>query len=151
MRAERVVCDTNVLISAAIVAGGKPRTVIERIRSEGILLSSTEGLTELETRLARPKFDKYLSGEARATFRSSLLSIVEIVATSGALRVCRDPDDDKILESAIEGRAQWLVTGDKDLLVLRPCGEASAPDVQSASYAGVAIVTPAEFLELIDR
>ena len=63
------------------------------------------------------------------------LSAVQ-VELSGLLKVCRDPDDDKLLEIAIVGRADCLVTGDQDLPVLDP-------------FHGVPILTPAGFLATI--
>jgi predicted nucleic acid-binding protein len=51
----------------------------------------------------------------------------------GRIHVCRDPNDDMVLECAVVSGAQFIVTGDKDLLVLNP-------------YSGIQIVTPAEFL-----
>lgn len=52
------------------------------------------------------------------------------------VKVCCDPDDDRFLEAAIEGRAQYVVTGDKDLLKLK-------------KYRAVRIVTPAAFLTIL--
>jgi uncharacterized protein len=60
------------------------------------------------------------------------------VEIKGAVRVCRDPDDDKLLEIAFVGRANCLVTGDQDLLVLD-------------EYQGIPILTPARFLVAIAR
>ena len=149
MKVDRVVCDTNVLISAAIVPSGKPRRVVELVRSNGRLLICADAIVELATRLARPKFDRYLSHEARQSFLDGLVSVAEIVPVSGTLHVCRDPDDDKILETAIEGKADCLVTGDKDLLALRPCGENGSVDlIEDAQYREVAILRPHELLSL---
>ena len=64
MKADRVVGDTNVLISAAIAPSGKPRQVLEHVRRDGQLLMSREAFSELATRLGRKKFDRYLSAEA---------------------------------------------------------------------------------------
>jgi putative PIN family toxin of toxin-antitoxin system len=57
------------------------------------------------------------------------------VTISGAIRVCRDPNDDMVLECAVVSGAPCIITGDKDLLVLDP-------------YKGIRIVSPAEFLAL---
>ena len=63
MKAERVVLDTNVLISAALRPDGPPRTVVDAVRSEnGVLLFSDETFEELRSRFYRPKFDPCLSG-----------------------------------------------------------------------------------------
>jgi hypothetical protein len=60
------------------------------------------------------------------------------VELSGAVTVCRDPDDNKLLEIAIAGRADCLVTGDQDLLVLDP-------------FHGIPILTPAKFLTIVSQ
>jgi predicted nucleic acid-binding protein len=59
--------------------------------------------------------------------------VAEWVPITGAVRACRDPDDDKFLETAINGEADCIVTGDRDLLALDP-------------FEGVAIFTPRDFL-----
>ena len=149
MKAECIVCDTNVLISAAIVSQGKPR-VLELVKRNGRLLMSAAAMTELATRLQRSKFDRYLSVEGRRIFLDEIAAVVEIVSIAGTLAVCRDVDDNAILETAIAGQADSLVTGDKDLLVLRPAGENATVSAQEeALYERGAILRPAEFLTLL--
>ena len=66
MKAERVVLDTNVLISAALRPDGPPRTVVDAVRSEnGMLLFSDGTFEELRSRFYRPKFDRYVGREGR--------------------------------------------------------------------------------------
>ena len=134
MRAERVVLDTNVLISAVLQLKGPPRAVIDAVRAGGgALLFSDETFDELRTRLSRPRFDKYVSREGRALFVAQIEAVSEWVAITGARMGCRDPDDDKLLETALTGEADCLVTGDRDLLVMAP-------------FHGIPILTPAAFL-----
>lgn len=64
-----------------------------------------------------------------------LLSHFHLVQKTTTVTVCRDPKDNKILETALEGNAQYIVTGDPDLLVLK-------------QFQGIRIVEPREFLEL---
>jgi predicted nucleic acid-binding protein len=59
--------------------------------------------------------------------------LVEIIEVLQSIRTSRDPTDDKFLEAAMNGRADVIVTGDKDLLDLNP-------------FRGIAIVTPADYL-----
>ena len=63
--------------------------------------------------------------------------------------VC-DPDDDKMLETAVVGRADCIVTGDNDLLALRPIGEAAAVEVDQALFRSLAILRPAELLRFLE-
>ena len=136
MRVERVVLDTNVLISAVLSPLGKPFACLGWVLDNATLIVSRELLDELETRLARPKFSKYVDDSRCRTFVADLsLSAVQ-VELSGAVTACRDPDDDKLLEIAIVGRADCLVTGDQDLLVLDP-------------FQGIPILTPAGFLTIV--
>ena len=132
MRVERLVLDTNVLISAVLSPLGKPYACLRWVLDNATLIVSRALLEELETRLARPKFDKYLDpSKRRAVVADLALSAVQVEL--GTVRVCRDPDDDKLLEIAVVGRADFLVTGDRDLLILNP-------------FQGIPILTPAEFL-----
>ena len=77
MKAERVVLDTNVLISAALSPHGKPFACLSWVLDNATLLTSQELLTELETRLARPKFSKYVDepggGRSSPIWRSARL------------------------------------------------------------------------------
>jgi putative PIN family toxin of toxin-antitoxin system len=136
MKAERVVLDTNVLISAALSPHGKPSACLSWVLDNATLVTSRELLDELDTRLARPKFSKYLGDERRRAFVADLALSSVLVDVRGVIRLCRDPDDDKLLEITIAGGAHCLVTGDQDLLVLNP-------------FRGVPILTPAQFLEAI--
>ena len=69
MKADRVVADTNVLISAALLPDGRPRAVIDAVRSaNGVLLFSDETFVELRSRIDRRKFDRYVGRDARAAW-----------------------------------------------------------------------------------
>ncbi len=136
MKADRVVLDTNVLISAALTRTGPPRRVVDLVRAEnGVLLLSDETFAELRHRILGSKFDRYVGRESRATFVALLAAVAEWVPIAGARLGCRDPTDDKILETALMGRADHLVTGDGDLLAMSP-------------FHGIPIITPARFLAL---
>ena len=102
MRVERVVLDTNVLISAALRPDGPPRTVVDAVRSaNGVLLFSDETFEELRSRFHRPKFDRSVGREVRAVYLAQLEAVSEWVSIAGAKLGCRDPDDDKLLETAL--------------------------------------------------
>ena len=121
MRADRVVVDTNVLISAALRPHGAPRAVVDAIRTaSGSLLFSDETFEELRTRIHRPKFDRYVSREDRAVYVAQLDAVAEWVSIVGAKLGCRNPEDDKLLETGLMGNASCIVTGDEDLLSMSP-------------------------------
>ena len=137
MRAERVVVDTNVLISALLQPSGRTAEVLEAIQTAGgVILVSDETFAELASRLMRPKFDRYVDQATRQRFLSDLAGVADWVAITGILRTCRDPDDDKFLATAINNEVDCIVTGDADLLVLDP-------------FENVRILTPRAFVEAI--
>ena len=139
MRAERVVVDTNVLISAALRPVGTPRAVVNTIRAaRGVLLFSNETLQELHGRLFRPKFDRYVSRAVRSVFLVQLMGVSERVSITGAKLGCADPQDDMFLETAMVGEADCLITGDRHLLEMTP-------------FRGISILTPAAFLNAYGR
>ena len=135
MKAERVVLDTNVLISALLQPNGSPRAVVNAIKAaNGVLIFSDETFHELRTRLFRPKFDVYVSRNNRSVYLAQLEAVSEWVPITGTRLGCRDSDDDKMLETALMGNADCLVTGDKDLLEMSPFHE-------------IPVLRPADFLE----
>jgi putative PIN family toxin of toxin-antitoxin system len=136
MKAERCVVDTNVLISALLQPSGRTAEVVEAIRAGGTLVLSDETFAELASRLMRSKFDRYVDRALRQRFLSDLASVAEWVTVTGGVAASRDPDDDKFLETAINGEADCIVTGDADLLTLDP-------------FNGVRILTPRDFPEAV--
>ncbi len=133
MRAERVVLDTNVLISAFLSAGGKPAASLDWTLTYAKLLTAAELLDELETRLERPRLAKYSTESHRKEFVAQIRQVAVLVPVVGTIKVCRDPDDDVVLEVAVSGQTDCIVTGDKDLLMLDPFQE-------------IPILSPADFI-----
>lgn len=131
---ERVVADTNVLVGRLILPGSISAQALRRVELESHLLFSDETMIELADVLARSKFDRYISRENRERFVLELCSLVEFIPVIQSVSECRDPEDDKILEVALNGRADVIITGDHDLLALHPWRE-------------IEVVSPAEYLE----
>jgi hypothetical protein len=129
----RVVFDTNVIVSAVLLAGSVPRQAFDKALDEGTLLLSAPVLLELAEVLSRKKLNKYLLEEERMRFLVALLKEAELVEVTEEVTGCRDAKDDKFLALAVCGRADFIVSGDDDLLVLNP-------------FRGIAILTPREFL-----
>ena len=113
----RVVLDTNVLISA-ILFGGKPRQILEKaIRGEIRLCLSEPILEELKGVLQRSKFD--YSPEMIQFILTELMAIADFVNPSETLNVVlEDPEDNRILECAVEAKANYIISGDLHLLKL---------------------------------
>lgn len=133
MTRERVVIDTNVLISGLLSTTSTPAQAVDRAVTNSQLVATRETLRELIEKLLSPKFDRYVPRERRDVLLDRLAPLVEIVDVLQPIRASRDPKDDKFLEAAVNGRADVIVTGDKDLLDLNP-------------FRGIAIVTPAVYL-----
>ena len=121
----RVVVDTNVLISAALSPGGAPALLVDRILRGGCLVFSDATFAELETRLWRSKFDRYLSLEVRRLLLHDYNAAAfwaDIPPAVAVQRHSRDPDDDAFVHAALAAGATRLVSGDDDLLCLHPIG-----------------------------
>lgn len=116
-----VVIDSNVWISAALSSSGAPAQVVARVLARGMPVFSPETFAELESRLWKPKFDRYLSMDVRRRIlhdANAASHWVEIPDHIKSQRFSRDADDDKFIHTALAAQAAWLITGDQDLLVL---------------------------------
>jgi putative PIN family toxin of toxin-antitoxin system len=136
----RLVLDTNTLVSRMLLPAGVAGRAVDKALSEGILLASEATLTELSEVLSRPKFDRYVSIEERRQFLLLLGGIVRVISTRHRVRICRAPKDDMLLDVAIDGEAQCLITGDRDLLAL---------DTAFRQSHGFDILTPADYLATV--
>jgi len=93
--AKRVVVDTHIWLSAALSVAGPPALVIQRVLSCGVPVFSDSTFAELETRIWKPKFDRYLSIEARQGILHDARALghwVDIPAAIAGLRWRRDAD-----------------------------------------------------------
>ena len=129
----RIVADTNVHVSRLILPESLPARALRRAELQGRMLVSDAPMYELADVLSRGKFDPYASLADRKGFVQRLAEMAEFVPIIQIIRECRDPKDDKFLEVALNGRADVIITGDRDLLVMHPWRE-------------VAITSPAEYL-----
>lgn len=130
----RVVCDTNVLV-AGVVADGLCRDIVKRRLLKVELVTSRALLDEL-ARILRDKFDTTIDEQPLFQAYRERATVVRRAGLPNP--VCRDRDDDKVLETAVAGRADVILTGDEDLLVLR-------------EYRGIRILGPRDFVEIMDR
>ena len=131
----RVVIDTNVYVSRALRCNSVPGKAVDKAWLEATILFSMATWAELLVVLNRAKFAPYIQPGTLAPYLERIRSIATFVPVSTPIRACRDPKDDKFLEVAVHGRADLIVTGDEDLLVLHP-------------FRGIAILTPAQYLEM---
>ena len=110
----RVAIDTNVLLSA-IVDDGKQRLLLLKLLQEHTVLLSPKILAELADVTIRDKFA--ITDSEVNRFLSSLTKISKIIQDKPRFKIIiEDPDDDVILNAAYNGKADYIITGDKDLL-----------------------------------
>lgn len=116
----RVVCDTNVVVSALVFTQGRLGWLREAWRSgRAVPLVSRETVAELLRVLHYPKFE--LTSRERQELLGDYLPFAEIVDprdTQPEVPLCKDPDDRMFLELAVAGEADLLISGDPDLLEL---------------------------------
>ncbi len=115
----KVVIDTNVLISALGWKDGTARIAFEKcLEVDNILLGSSALLSELGDVLRRPKFS-FLTDEEKLEFLGLLYGVSEIVEPKRTIHAIKDdPMDNKVLECAVEGKADIILSGDSHLLKL---------------------------------
>ena len=131
----RAVLDTNVIISAIFWRDSPYRVMRKALQRDFILVISPDILEEVSERL-KHKFN--LPREEIEILMNILLSYSDIVEPTTKVDVVKaDENDNKIIECAIDGKADFIVTGDHHLLELK-------------SYKSIKIITPAEFLELLE-
>ncbi|MCP8309488.1 MAG: putative toxin-antitoxin system toxin component, PIN family [archaeon] len=116
----KVVFDTKVLISS-LIRSGKPRLLWNKVIKGKIeLIISKEILSELNDVARRPKLRRYLSLKRLRRFNQILIRIGKIIEVRTHLpQITEDPDDNIIVETALDGRADYMVSGDKHLLILK--------------------------------
>lgn len=131
-RVERLVLDTNVVLSGLLFPGSIPSRVLLKAQA-GKVLASDATLLEWVEVMSRSRFDRYVERSIRQQIMAEFTNHCETIEIIAPIRACRDPRDDKFLEVAVHGRSHAIVTGDADLLALHP-------------FSGIEILTPADFL-----
>lgn len=139
-RSPRWVFDTNIVV-AGLLWQGPPRRLLDQAIDATILLYSSPTLIdELTHTLGYPKFSARIqhAGTDIDTLVGRYTALASLVLPRATPRVVeRDPDDDHVIACALAAKAQLIVSGDKDLLVLD-------------SYRNIAIVTPAQAIACIE-
>lgn len=130
----RFVFDTNVIVSALLMKKSTARDALDKARAAGAILLSLDVIEELREVLSRRAFDRYIDEEDRLRFLALLVKEATLVEVAQKIQECRAPKDDKFLELAVNGKANFIVSGDKDLQVLHP-------------FRNIPILSPREFLD----
>lgn len=126
----KIVIDTNVVISA-VFFGGIPRTILEAAMAQRFQVYGTPSIIAEYEEVVAEMIERK-QGSLRRGVLAPFISQIRIVEPVTSLCICRDPDDDKFISCAVDAEAKYIVSGDKDLLVIK-------------DYEGIQIVTAKEF------
>jgi uncharacterized protein len=137
----RAVVDTNVFVSAAIRPATVPAQILLHWRDRAFdLILYPDLLSELRAVLYRPSLRSYVRWsqlEIEELLAALPTRAIWIVPTLRISVISRDPDDNRVLEAAVSGQADYVVTSDRDLLDL-------------GKHGGIKIVSPRDFLAVLD-
>ena len=131
----RALLDSSVLVAAFISRAGTCASLLEDILNDHEWVISNFILEELSRKL-RDKF-KYPEGEIAEIREAAMIAAEFVTPEEIPGDACRDPNDLPILGTALAGRAEVIITGDKDLLALQ-------------AFRGIPILRPGEFWKLLD-
>jgi len=134
IKKHKIVVDTNIFVSAFLGSKNAKLIVRDVFTEQFSLVMSREQLQEIETVLQRPKFNKYIHPHEIEELISILSLRAIIPANYGKINDCRDAKDNMILETAVYGNADFIISGDEDLLTLNP-------------YRWIKILSPIEFIK----
>ncbi len=130
----RVTADTNILVSAIVYPRGNPRRILQMALAGEINMTVYEPILEEMADVLARKF--YATPQEIREARAIVTRAARTAAPAVRLDVIKaDPDDDRIPECAVTAGADFIITGDKDLLRLK-------------SYDSISIVTPSEFSDI---
>lgn len=140
----RVIIDTNLLVR--MVTGTPVSSPLYRLWRAGCLelLISPDLLDELAQVLDRPGLCRYLRPGAAEAFLTLLCAEATVITPTVHVTLCRDPKDDVLLEVAVTGQADFIVSADRDLT-----DDSYLKETMKTRY-GVTVVTVSEFLDALD-
>lgn len=132
----KVVVDINIFLSALIGNGSASKIYKAFAKGYFTPLFSLDTREELFEVIQRNKFRRYFGKEETEKLKDLIKKDSILVIPQIKVDACRDPKDNPLLETAIEGKADFVVTSDKDLLVLNP-------------FRNISIVSPQEFIKIL--
>ena len=134
----RATLDTNVLASGALDTHSAVAQVIEAwFRAEFVVVLSPYILDELDSALEKPYFAQRLRRESTAKYIALVRQFARVVPITDTLpRVASHPEDDRVLATAVSGKVDYLVTGDRNLQAL-------------GKYQTVTVISPRDFLRVL--
>ena len=128
----KIVIDTNVVISGTFFKGN-PRRILEAVVEKRFDVFATTEIIEEYQEIVDEMIDRK-QGSIDHHVLDHFISKLNIIESESDIKICRDPDDDKFINCAVDSKALYIVSGDKDLLVLE-------------RYDNIQIVTAKEFCD----
>jgi putative PIN family toxin of toxin-antitoxin system len=133
----RIVIDTNIVVSAFVFGGVVKRKLEHILADERVqIVTSLVMNAELQKVLFREEFFQFQSHEVLESLLDNFLADALIIPITTTFTDCRDPKDNQFLDAAVNGQADYLITGDADLLTLHP-------------FHGVKILTITDFVQQV--
>lgn len=129
-----IVIDTNVLISAGLLPQSKTAQVLAAVVENFVIAQNFATWHELETRIARSKFDRYFGKDGRLRHLVKIAQSVAQFEVVSRVEVSSDKTDDKFIGLAIDAGAKIIITGDPDLKTIKV-------------YEGIEILSPSHFFD----
>jgi uncharacterized protein len=125
-----LIIDTNLWVSFVI---SRKLNLLDPLLFAGDarLLFSIELITEIQETIAKPRLKKYFGANALEEMLSAFEPFIDLIEVESIITICRDPKDNFLLALAKDGKADYLLTGDKDLLVLKKFGKTKIRTIAS--------------------
>lgn len=129
-----IVVDTNLLISAGLLPNSRSAQVLALVLEHFVIAQNVATWEELESRIKRPKFDRYFGVDGRQRHLIQLAKSIRFFEVKANETVSIDATDDKFISLALDAQASILISGDSDLKDIK-------------HHKGVEIMSPAQFFE----
>lgn len=133
-KADCIVIDTNVLISAGLLPQSKSAQVLALAVGHFAIAQNNATWHELETRITRKKLDRYFGEDGRSRHLIKIAQSIEWFDIVSTVTISRDPSDDKFVGLAVDSGAKLIISGDHDLTEVK-------------TYEAIEIISPALFFE----
>ena len=128
----KIVIDTNVVISG-VFFGGTPRRIIEAVSNEAVHAYATPAIIDEYIDVVEEMVSRR-QGKLDGRILIPLIKKLSVILPESSIKLSRDPDDDKFIECATDAKAEYIISGDKDLLDI-------------AEYQNVKIITAHDFCQ----
>jgi putative PIN family toxin of toxin-antitoxin system len=129
-----IVIDTNVLISAGLLPHSKSAQVLSIAVERFVIAQNQATWHELETRIARQKFDRYFEKDGRLRHLIQIAKSIKRFEPISEIKISKDETDNKFIGLAVDSQASIIISGDPDLKEIQ-------------HYEGIEIVSPSIFFE----